>query len=99
MSRPRSTDPSVALSIAVPQSLKRRLDQELSYKQSRSKWVCHAIKNKLSRKLPDIDEYRLTTLAFTAREHKDCPPWLKRELSYYLDSTTRSQVEETEGEQ
>lgn len=48
MSRPRSTDPSVALSIAVPQSLKTRLDQELSYKQSRSKWVCHAIKEKLN---------------------------------------------------
>tara|TARA_R110002110_G_scaffold414557_1_gene644944 strand:- start:1502 stop:1774 length:273 start_codon:yes stop_codon:yes gene_type:complete len=48
MSRPRSTDPSVALSIAVPTSLKTRLDQELSYQQSRSKWVCHAIKEKLS---------------------------------------------------
>jgi len=48
MSRPRATDPSVALSIAVPQSLKTRLDQELSYKQSRSRWVCHAIKEKLN---------------------------------------------------
>ena len=48
MSRPRSTDPSVALSIAVPTSLKTRLDQEISYQQSRSKWVCHAIKEKLS---------------------------------------------------
>jgi len=48
MSRPRSTDPSVPLSIAVPQSLKTRLDQELSYKQSRSKWVCHAINEKLN---------------------------------------------------
>jgi len=48
MSRPRSTDPSVAMSIAVPQSLKTRLDQELSYTQSRSKWVCHAIKEKLN---------------------------------------------------
>ncbi len=48
MSRPRSTDPSVALSIAVPTSLKTRLDQEISYTQSRSKWVCHAIKEKLS---------------------------------------------------
>jgi len=47
MSRPRSTDPSVALSIAVPQSLKTRLDQELSYTSSRSKWVCTAIKEKL----------------------------------------------------
>lgn len=48
MSRPRSTDPSVALSIAVPQSLKTRLDQELSYTSSRSKWVCTAIKEKLN---------------------------------------------------
>lgn len=54
MSRPRSTDPSVALSIAVPQSLKTRLDQELSYKQSRSRWVCHAIKEKLNQEFePD----------------------------------------------
>ena len=50
MSRPRSIDPSVALSIAVPNSLKIRLDQELSYKQSRSKWVCHAIKEKLEQR-------------------------------------------------
>jgi len=48
MSRPRSSDPSVALSIAVPQSLKTRLDQELAYTASRSKWVCTAIKEKLS---------------------------------------------------
>lgn len=54
MSRPRSTDPSVALSIAVPQSLKTRLDQELSYTSSRSKWVCTAIKEKLSQQF-DFD--------------------------------------------
>ena len=99
MSRPRSTDPSVALSIALPQSLKTRLDQELSYTQSRSKWVCNAIENKINRKLPDIDEYRLTTLVITAREHKDCPKWLKRELSYYLESITKKQFEEIEEEQ
>ncbi len=47
MSRPRSTDPSVPLSIAVPTSLKRRLDQELAYTSSRSLWVQKAIKAKL----------------------------------------------------
>ena len=99
MSRPRSTDPSVALSIAVPQSLKTRLDQELSYTQSRSKWVCNAIENKINRKLPDIDEYSLTLLCITAKNHKDAPKWLIRELSYYLDSTVRSQSEETGEEQ
>ena len=99
MSRPRSTDPSVALSIAVPQSLKTRLDQELSYTQSRSKYVCKAIENKLNRKLPDIDEYRLQTLVWTAKHHKDCPKWLKRELSYYLESIVKKQVEGTVEEQ
>jgi len=48
LSRPRSKDPSVALSIAIPQSLKTRLDKLLDYKQSRSLWVCGAIKAKLA---------------------------------------------------
>jgi len=64
MSRPRSTDPSVALSIAVPQSLKTRLDQELSYKQSRSRWVCHAIKEKLNQEF----DYDSLSTRFLIRE-------------------------------
>ena len=47
MSRPRSTDKHQPLTISVPGSLMTRLDQELSYKQSRSKWVQQAIKAKL----------------------------------------------------
>jgi len=96
MSRPRSTDPSVALSIAVPQSLKTRLDQELSYTSSRSKYVCDAILNKINRKLPDIDEYTLSNLVFAAKHHKDCPKWLFRELNYYLESIVKKQSEEIE---
>jgi len=64
MARPRSTDPSVALSIAVPQSLKTRLDQELSYTQSRSKWVCHAIKEKLNQEF----DYDSLSTRFLIRE-------------------------------
>ena len=47
MSRPRSTDKHQPLTISVPGSLMTRLDQELSYKQSRSKWVQAAIRAKL----------------------------------------------------
>lgn len=47
MSRPRSTDKHQPLTISMPGSLMKRLDQELSYKQSRSKWVQQAIKAKL----------------------------------------------------
>ena len=46
MSRPRSTDPGVPITISIPNSLKMRLDKELSWKASRSKWITAAIKAK-----------------------------------------------------
>ena len=45
--RPRLTDKSVPISIALPGSLVTRIDQELSYSSSRSKWIANAIRNKL----------------------------------------------------
>jgi len=96
MPRPRSRDKVVPVSIGIPVSLMVKLDNELDWKQSRSKWVKSAIENKLNRKLPDIDEYRFTTLVVTAKHHKDCPKWLKRELSYYLESITKKQSAEIE---
>ena len=90
MSRPRSTDPSVALSIAVPQSLKTRLDQELSYKQSRSKWVCHAIKEKLNQEF----DYDSLTTRFLIRELQ-----MRNIISTDLLTSLMMRVEETEGEQ
>ena len=48
MSRPRSTDKSIPISVALPSSLVRRLDQELSYQASRSKYVAKAIENCLN---------------------------------------------------
>tara|TARA_Y100001938_G_scaffold148858_1_gene233777 strand:- start:1542 stop:1832 length:291 start_codon:yes stop_codon:yes gene_type:complete len=47
MSRRRSTDKHQPLTISVPASMMARLDQLLSYQQSRSKWVQAAIKAKL----------------------------------------------------
>jgi len=47
MSRKRSTDKSIPISVALPSSLVRRLDQELSYTSSRSKYVGKAIQNRL----------------------------------------------------
>jgi len=47
MSRPRSTDKSIPISVALPSSLVRRLDQELSYSSSRSQYVAKAIRNYL----------------------------------------------------
>ena len=47
MSRKRSTDKSIPISVALPSSLVRRLDQELDYTSSRSKYVARAIENRL----------------------------------------------------
>ena len=45
--RPRSRDKVVPVSIGIPVSLMMRLDNELDWKQSRSKWVKSAIISKL----------------------------------------------------
>ena len=47
MSRKRSIDKSIPISVALPSSLVRRLDQELDYTSSRSKYVSIAIENRL----------------------------------------------------
>ena len=47
--RPRSRDKVVPVSIGIPVSLMMRLDNELSWKQSRSKWVKLAITDKLDK--------------------------------------------------
>lgn len=90
MSRPRSTDPSVALSIAVPQSLKTRLDQELSYTSSRSKWVCHAIKEKLNQEF----DYDSLSTRFLIRELQ-----MRNIISTELLTSLMMRVGEIEGEQ
>ena len=43
MSRRRSSDPAIPVSISVPRSLHTRLNELLSYKQSRSAWICGAM--------------------------------------------------------
>jgi len=47
MSRKRSIDKSIPISVALPSSLVRRLDQELDYTSSRSRYVARAIQNRL----------------------------------------------------
>lgn len=49
MSRPRSTDKSIPISIAIPGSIARILDQKLSYTSSRSAWIVGAIKERLEK--------------------------------------------------
>lgn len=47
MSRRRSADKSIPISIALPRSVVARLDQVLAYKDSRSAYIARAITDRL----------------------------------------------------
>ena len=47
LSRPRSSNPTRAVSIAIPDRLNDRLRDHLSHGQSRSAFICSAIREKL----------------------------------------------------
>ena len=70
MSRRRSTDPAIPVSIAIPRSLHTRMNELLAYKQSRSKWVCQAIEAKLDahedahQVISSLSSHRLAALLF-----------------------------------
>ena len=70
MSRRRSADPAIPVSIAIPRSLHTRMSELMSYKQSRSRWVCDAIQAKLdahddeSQVIDGISNKRLLVLCF-----------------------------------
>lgn len=70
MSRRRSIDPAIPVSIAIPRSLHTRMNELLAFKQSRSKWVCNAIQAKIdahddeSQVIDGISDKRLLVLCF-----------------------------------
>ena len=96
MSRPRSTDKHQPLTISVPGSLMTRLDQELSYKQSRSKWVQQAIKAKLdahedeSQVISSLSDLRLITILFN-RGVIDWPLWELLKSNLLVEETATEQ--------
>ena len=98
MSRRRSTDKHQPLTISVPSSMMSRLDQELSYKQSRLKWVQAAIKAKLESKkakdqvISDISNIDLIGMLFS---RKIISSGMYEELYFKAKKLT----EETAGEQ
>ena len=70
MSRRRVADKTVPVSIGLPQSLLDRLNMQLDWRQSRSKWVKNAIIAKLeahdneSQIIAELSTKRIITLLF-----------------------------------
>ena len=67
--RPRSRDKVVPVSIGIPVSLMIRLDNELDWRQSRSKWVKSAIIQKLDMQFDwdGVSSKRLLAILFNRR--------------------------------
>ncbi len=74
MSRRRSADKSIPISIALPRSVVARLDQVLAYKDSRSAYIARAITDRLDEiSASSIADANTRTLmaALTSREDID----------------------------
>tara|TARA_Y100000033_G_C2683565_1_gene80245 strand:+ start:206 stop:508 length:303 start_codon:yes stop_codon:yes gene_type:complete len=100
MSRRRSTDKHQPLTISIPGSMMTRLDQELSYKQSRSKWVQAAIKAKLDASESDlhrIDDLSSLRLAAILLARQVISPGMFETLREVI--TAMKPIEETAAEQ
>ena len=96
MSRRRSNDPAIPVSIAIPRSLHTRMNELLGYKQSRSRWVCQAIEAKLDahddahQVISSLSSHRLAALLFN-----------RHVINWELYDRIKSNlpIEETEAEQ
>jgi len=49
MSRRRSSNPTKAISVTIPENLLKELDNRLSYSQSRSRFISNAVEEKLKK--------------------------------------------------
>lgn len=85
MSRPRSRDPVIPISLAIPTSMKMKLENELSYSQSRSKWIQDAIENKfLDIKHNPVDDRTTRQLIAALIQRKDIDETLRLVLQNAL---------------
>tara|TARA_R110001583_G_C5430278_1_gene388774 strand:- start:239 stop:502 length:264 start_codon:yes stop_codon:yes gene_type:complete len=87
MARPRSRDKAIPITIAIPTSLAMKLENDLSHSQSRSKWICGAIEDKmLGIKTSQISETSTRQLIAALTQREDVDETLKLLLFNVLKS-------------
>ncbi len=70
MSRKRSKDPTIAISITLPRSLLDKIDDQLTRTSSRSKWIADACSYKMGTyEASDIDTRRLLAMLHARATH------------------------------
>jgi len=94
MSRRRSADKAIPISIALPRSIVARLDQVLAYKDSRSAFIGDAIKKKLDEQRAfSFDDIETEALVRYLLE-RDIPSNIDSALRTYWAMITSSNLSE-----
>ena len=97
--RPRKAVTKKNISVNLPSHVIDRINDQISWKASRSVWIENAIINRLDSIKPSLEEYPLNTLLFEAIQREEIEPHLRFAIKNYLDSTITMPVEETEATQ
>jgi metal-responsive CopG/Arc/MetJ family transcriptional regulator len=93
--RPRKAVTKKNISVNLPSHVIDRVNDAISWQQSRSIWIEDAIINRLDSKTPDIEDIPLLTLLWEAKNREDCDDNVKFVIQSYLDSTAKKQSAET----
>lgn len=88
MSRRRSTDPTKAISITLPETLLRRLDNYLSYESSRSAYIADALQKKLDGQRAFDDRDLETEALIRYLLTRELPEGLRVSLRTFYDVVT-----------
>ena len=96
MSRRRSSDPTKAISITLPESLLRRLDNYLSYTSSRSAYIADALEKKLNGQRAFSSDDLETEALVRYLVERDIPSNIDSALRTYWAMITSSQSSSVE---
>ena len=83
MSRRRAVNPSKAISITMPQVLLDKLDDKLSFDQSRSAWISGAVRMRLDGS-SDISELPTKQLMAAIHARDDINGEMRGIISYWI---------------
>lgn len=83
--RPRKADRKENISVNLPKHIVDKINDELSWKSSRSKWIENAIKTKLGEVPLDITQFSLSALLFEARQRDDLDDNVKFVIKMWQD--------------
>lgn len=93
--RPRKAVTKKNISVNLSSHVIDRINDQLSWKASRSVWIENAIINRLDSKKPYLEELRLDTLLFEAIQREELDSNVKFVIKTWLDTTSMKQSVET----